>query len=127
MSNTRPFVSLACICERVLREHDNVVSAIRIVDIYTITEVARPIPKNVKIEGMPVQVIDLTVLVSLKAGNIVGPSKGGITIRSPDGKSSQLPTDWAMNFRGAEDGASLVARFAMPLSAVAGLYWFDVM
>ena len=38
MANTKPFVAAAFICEKILRE-DNIYSAIRIVDTYTVTTV----------------------------------------------------------------------------------------
>jgi hypothetical protein len=101
-------------------------TAVRIVDRYTITEM--PVPPGVAKEGtMQVPILDLTALVILKSGDLVGESEATIVLRSPEGKLTEFPNKWPLNFKGGEDGASLILRFAMPAAATPGLYWFDVM
>ena len=124
MPNTKPLVAAALVCERVLTESDSVISAIRMVDRYTITEMQ--VPSGIVAEGQPMPIIDLTTLVILKSGDLVGPSEASIVLRTPDQKTVVFPQKWQLDFKGGEAGGSLITRFAMPATAPAGLYWFDV-
>ena len=60
MANPNPFVAVACVCERVLIEKDEVVSIIRIADNFTLT-----IPPQVPEEFKPH--VSMQLLVSLRA------------------------------------------------------------
>jgi hypothetical protein len=117
MNNTQPFVAAALICERVLQEKDGVLSAIRIVDTFTIARDELPT------KGAP-RVLGLSVLVILKSGALRGQSHLSLTIRDPDGKRNDLQ-EWPVLLNGDENAAQLVLNLALGAEKL-GLYWVDV-
>ena len=119
MANPKPFVQVACICEKVLVEPDKVASLIRVVDTYFIELPKDPLPSNCA------AVLDLTVFVSLKSGDVTGEHKIGLRLVSPDNKS-QPAKEWPAEFLGGEAGVSLKVAFSMG-KVTFGLYWFDVL
>lgn len=120
MPNTRPFVSAALICEKVLTEEAGVLSAIRIVDVFNI----EPKPANWPKEFQ--RALELVVLVCLKSGDLVGDYKVDLVLRSPDGKTIESSAQTIpVSFRGGEHGANLVVNTKLVTEDL-GLYWFDV-
>jgi hypothetical protein len=116
--NSKPLVQVACICEKVLIETDNVASIIRIVDTYTID----PIPELP--DGVQART-ELTAVVSLKSGDLVGEFTVGLRLMEPDGKI--LPTrEWPLILNGGESGANIKVVFAL-MPPKMGLYWLDVL
>jgi hypothetical protein len=132
MPNTKPFVAAAFICEKVLQEKDEVFSAIRIVDTFTMRVEGQPLPAQPSAETgnlglIAGSLLDLTLLVILKGGDVKGEYKIDIVAHPPDGaQPASLPGEWLVAFDGGESGSTLVVRFAMPTAAPVGLYWFDV-
>jgi hypothetical protein len=114
----RPFVQLACVCEKVLIEPDSVPSLIRVVDTYTIDDPAG-LPGGLK-AAMP-----LTIFVSLKSGDVVGEFDVGLRFVQPNGKAHPVRT-WPMEFKGNEGGVNLKVDFSLGEPAE-GLCWFDVL
>jgi hypothetical protein len=118
MQNTKPYVNVACICEKVLQEKDNVLSAIRLVDTYYLQ------PPPLMPEGIT-GAVDLSALVLLKSGDVTGKSELGIQIRAPSGRVIELPEKWPVLLNGGEHGVNFVMKFTMPVREF-GLHWFDV-
>jgi hypothetical protein len=113
MTNTKPFVSAAFVCERVLQEKDGTTSAIRIIDNFYIPASIAPDT------SMPV-----TVFIGLKSDV---PREGIITVivNTPDGKKNELPDKWPISFSSAVTGANLILTFGLFVRHV-GTTWIDV-
>lgn len=117
MPNKTPFLGAALICERVIQEADGVLTAMRIVDTFTVP--ARPnLPPEIK------QGIEFTVLVMLKSGDVRGKSKVAIKLRYPSGKIKDMGENEIV-LEGEHRGANLVARTKLAILEW-GLHWFDV-
>ena len=118
-ATSKPLVQIACICEKVLVEPDNVATLVRVVDTFTL-----PPPPQVLPPGMPMAV-QLTIVVSLRSGDVVGDFEVGLRLNSPHERDQPLQR-WPVEFRGGEHGANLQIDFALPNPQL-GLYWFDVL
>lgn len=116
MANTKPFVALACICEKVIQEGE-VLSLIRVVDTFFLE-----IPPNLP-DGVAAT-IELHLVVSLKSGDVKGESDVSIILRSPDGKVNE-PRKWPIILEGGVHGSNLNGKVHI-VSPKYGLYWFDV-
>jgi hypothetical protein len=114
----RPLVQVACICEKVLIEPDNVPTLVRVVDTFTLPA-QTPAPP-----GVPTGV-QLTIFVSLKSGDVVGEFEVGFRLNSPQGKKDMV-RKWPVELKGGEHGANLKIDFIL-FSPEVGLYWFDVL
>jgi hypothetical protein len=113
----KPLVQVACVCENVLTETDNVQSVIRIVDTYTLH-----VPEGKTVED---SVVLLTALVALKSGEVTGEHTIGLRLVPPDGRKTQ-DREWPVVFNGGAHGANVKIQFAIP-GPSEGLYWFDVL
>ncbi len=112
-----PLVAVACMCEKVLREEDGVLSAIRIVDRFQARVTGAP-------EGTVVSV-PLTALISLKAGEFEGKAEMTLKLRTPTGKVVDLPEAFPFLLKGPEQGANLIVQMQLPAKDF-GLYGLDV-
>ena len=112
----RPLVQVACVCEKVLIEPDNVPTLVRVVD----TLMLQPAPPS----AVPTN-LQLTLFVSLKSGETVGDFEVGFRLNPPEGKDSQI-RKWPVEFKGGEHGAHLKIDFVLANPSL-GLYWFDVL
>ena len=111
-----PYLAVAVFSEKVLRETDNVLSLIRIVDRWTI---AGPT------ETMPESVIQTNLVVTMKSGMFRGPSQIVITPTTPSGVQMQAMRVPA-NFEGDDDrGVAVHFPLAFPVREP-GIYWFDI-
>jgi len=120
--NTGPYLSYAVLCERVLRETDDVVSLIRIVDRLTVTAFI-PVPTPPAFIP-PAPLINITLAVSVKSGEY----SGTVPIRVRLDPPSQF--DWPafetfVELRGKEQGATIVLPMQFPAQDE-GIYWFAV-
>jgi len=109
------------VCERVLRESDGALSAIRIVD-----QVTLPKPPA---ELQPDAPVVLTFLVSMKGFMGSDSHKLEIKVRPPEGEEKSLggaDVTFASTSPGAVPGANLVVTANLFLSKT-GLFWFDVL
>jgi hypothetical protein len=111
-------VQVAAICENTLEEKDNVISAIRIVDKFTIEE-----PTEIS-EG-ETAALPLKVLVMLKSGSVRGEKDVLIVMEKPSGKRANAARAKVV-FGGDETGVNLRATIPVPLSGE-GVYWLDVL
>jgi hypothetical protein len=117
MPNKTPYVGAALICERVLVESDGVLTAVRIVDTFTLP------PEPTLPPGMEGG-IQFTILVMLKAGDVRGPSRLEINIRYPSGKREELSKP-SIVLEGEDRGANIVAQTTFAIKEW-GLHWFDL-
>jgi hypothetical protein len=118
MPNTKPLVAVATLCEQILEEKDNVLSAVRVVDTYYV-DPPPDLPAG-KVAG-----INLKLLLSLKSGDLMGSHEVRLVLRAPTGKSTEFHKQQIV-LKGGEHGVNLKIRFAMPVKEF-GLYWFDVL
>jgi hypothetical protein len=99
MSPTRkPLIVAACLCEKVLRESDGVLSLIRIVDQFTVS-VPPEMPKHVS------PAIVLNLVVALKANGIRGPQEIMMRLHGPTKETE--PRKLPFNLEGDKEDALL--------------------
>jgi hypothetical protein len=99
--NQKPIVTVACLCERVLREEDGVLSAIRILDRFIIRS-----DKPVTVQA--------TALVCLRSGALEGKSEVSLEMRSPSGRLAKLPQRFPILLKGKTHGANLIVGLLIP-------------
>jgi hypothetical protein len=120
-----PFVTAALICERVLREDDGALSAVRMVDMVTLTPIDEPIPEGTAALATGLR---LFLLVSFKGG-VLG-SQHVLTVigHSPSGASETFPPSAAelnTTVPGAAPGFNVIVHLQMGMKSQ-GVYWFEV-
>ncbi len=112
----RPYLSMAVFCEKVLRETDNVMSVIRVIDRFNV------IGWTAEMSPTPLQ---FTVLISFKSGFMRGKQMLAIRPKSPN-KEDLPQMSFPMLFEGDEDrGSALIAQMNF-VATQEGVYWFDV-
>jgi hypothetical protein len=125
MPNAKPYVALACTCEKVLTEPDGVASLIRVVDTY---ELQAP-PSGATESGLR-SAVSFTLFISLKSGDVTGPHEVALLLRQPNGKNPPVQK-WPVVFEGGEHGINVQVAFNLVGEPGAlpevGLYWFDVL
>jgi hypothetical protein len=117
----KPYISVAALCEHVLDEKDDVLSAIRLVD-----------RGNVKAQGdnppeqMPPITTSITALLSFKSGPAIG--KRTITLRmiNPSGDAGDTNVSLPVVFEGGKQGINIVVSLTLRIKEE-GLYWIDVL
>jgi len=119
----KPFLSAAFLCERVLRETDEVLTAVRIVDTFYVT-----IPKNLPPDTKPT--IQTTVLLSfVKAwGQGEAKHRGTIIVHAPSGKELGDKPPFELDILFKEDEVAkcnLIIAVALGIEEFGG-YWIDV-
>lgn len=117
MTNDKPFVQVATFTDKVLREEGGVLSAIRIVDRFTVHNK----PPITEVKG----VFETTLLVCLKSGDVTGEYELKIRHRRPSGKQKEFGK-YPIVLKGGVHGFNLVARLTFAVQEF-GLHWFDVM
>ena len=111
-----PYICAALFCEKVLKEADGVLSAIRIIDRFNISGDAPEMAKSM---------LSFTALISLKSGDYRGRAEISIQPATPSGKLLPKIT-LAQNFEGDSDrGVGLAAPMQFEVEEE-GAYWFDV-
>lgn len=118
--HTGPHLTMAVLCEKVLHEHDGVISAIRIIDQLTQTATGPEPP-----EQMPPFISnDLTMVITVKSDQARG--RYGIRLRPEQPGGVQLPaTEQAITIQPGAAGVNLIMPLVLPI-AHEGVYWFDV-
>ncbi len=117
----RPHLMAALLCERVLAEKDEVLSAIRIVDTFYVT-----VPKNRAPEIKPT--VQITMLLGFKKRVSDQAEKHLLTLRSkaPSGSTEQQPTI-DLNFKAdTVAGANLIANLQLGVKEF-GVFQIEVM
>src|SRR5260370_4447923 len=126
MSKTnRPLLASAFICERVLQEKDEVLSAIRMVDKFFVT-----IPKNLPSDMNPS--VLLTIILGFKkaALNDTKKHRARLRLQTPSGQPRPLsPSPSKMDFafpEGQPASANLIVTINLGVKEF-GLFWIDVL
>ena len=121
MADPKPHVSVACFCETLLEDKDGTLSAIRIVDTYTLPTDAMDVPPDV------IPAIVVTGLVALKSGEVTGPHTVRLVLENPLGVRTDLsPKEgWPVVLKGGHSGVNLKIRFPLGVKNF-GQCWFDV-
>lgn len=119
-TTAKPWVQFACICEKALREPDNVPSLIRIVDTYYID----PFPTEELPSELAEWALPLTIAVSLKSGDVTGAHELTLRLVRPSGAPVVI-RKWPVEFKGDEAGVNLLMSFALNKPEF-GLHWFEV-
>lgn len=120
MATTRPYVSAAFACEKLLVEKDDVFSAIRMVDTFFIN------PSD--IENLPQGVaarIRTIITIAVKADS---PMDGEISlaINTPDGQRNNIERKFPISLSGERIGANLIVNLDVNSRHI-GWTWIDVM
>lgn len=119
-ATTGPHLAMALFCESVLEEKDGVLSIIRVVDRIIQTAVGPDVP-----EIMPPVPVNLTLVVSLKAGAARGRDSVRIKTEAPSGQNEGGILELPVVFEGEDRGQNIVARLGF-VANQEGLYWFDI-
>ncbi len=128
MEKPKPFVQAACVCERALQEPDNVVSVIRMVDLLTLKATQMP-PDSTDPDHPPrtiIQVMDLAIVVMLKAGDLTGTFTISVVMEDPNKTRVPILAESPVILKG-DDGVNALLKFGLPYNAPEGRYWFDVL
>lgn len=113
----RAYLSVAVFCEKVLRESDNVLSIIRMVDRINV------FGSTPELKSAPA--IQLTILIIFKSGILRGKQKIAIRPTSPTGQP-MAEMSFPMLFEGDDEhGNALIANMNVTPTEE-GLFWFDV-
>lgn len=121
MRNSKPFVSVAAFCEKVLEDRDGVLSAIRLVDTFELA--AHPSTFGDLRPG-----IEVSGIIALKSGPLVGSYTVGLVMENTKGERKEISPagGWPVVFNGGEHGIQIRLNFYFEVREV-GLWWFDVM
>jgi len=114
----KPLLGAAFLCERILQERNDVVSAIRLVDTWTVERIPE-FPGGVA--G-----IKCWAMVMFKSGDARGRYTVSFQLRKPSGATMEFGTPQAIDLKGGEHGASLMIEILMPANEM-GLFWIDVL
>ncbi len=115
-----PYLTMAVLCEKVLREQDGVLSVIRIIDRLTHTVIGSSLP-----DTLPPFDHQLVAALSFKSGQARGRAIVRVVIEQPSGMRLPQEIVQHVHFEGAERGINVLADLSLRLSQE-GLYWFDV-
>lgn len=110
-----PLLAAAIICEKVLQEEGNVVTAIRIVDLINLQGDSK--------EFIP-GVVGFTILILFRSGEAIGKRTLELSCCSPSGETVKSQKQ-VITFEGGSHGQTLILNINLSLSET-GTYWFDV-
>ena len=113
-----PYLNMAVLCEKVLREQDGIMSVIRVVDRLTIT------PPPDAPEQMPPTSLNLMLAVVLRAGVMQGQMNVGLSLTTPTGIDNQIGSIPVL-FEGQDRGVNLVTNLNLTVGEQ-GLYWISI-
>lgn len=113
-----PYLTAAFICERVLREQDGVISAIRIIDRLTHT-----VPGPDVMEPFPYR---LALVLNFKSGEALGNYQISIQPIKPETNEKMPPVTYPVNFEPPGDRGVGICADMQIVFDVAGLWWFDI-
>jgi hypothetical protein len=121
MPKPLPFIGAAFVCERIIREKDDVLTAMRIVDtFYVDVENLQNLAKDTT------PVAQLTALISVRAGSALGDSEIRVSLRRPDGSVRAIDQGFPVSLSAPESGANVIVTMGVAAN-VLGLHWIDVL
>jgi hypothetical protein len=120
MDKPRPYVALAVLCEKVLVEKDDVLTAVRIIDKLTLQLPPAGMPEGMK------PAIQITGLIGLKSGDAVGDFTLRLNITNPLGELRKDVITLPVKLLGGDHGQNFVINLGLGIENE-GVYWFDVM
>ena len=115
-----PFLQMAVFCEKALQEKDGVISAIRIVDRFTVTPSSEIPPEALLTMNLPINLI-----IAFKSGDIKGKMELKVRPFSPSGEELQSFVG-PLLFEGEDHGSSVVIQYGLSAKEE-GIYWFDIL
>jgi hypothetical protein len=116
MEKQLPYIQAALLCEKILQEMNGSLSIINIAD-----------KLNYRTQGFPEgfkPAINLTGLLALKSGPIVGDHTVKVVVENPRGERKEIFSK-AFNFLGKDHGQNVILNLTLGI-AQDGIYWFDV-
>lgn len=118
----KPFVALACACERVLEEKDNVWTVVRVVDIFYIrsSEQSQNVPDEVE-PG-----ISFFLAISLRAVDLLGSHRLSLIMRRPDDTEDAVVDGKAVEITESPQNINIKARMVVG-TKLPGFYFVDVL
>jgi len=117
------YLNFAVICEKVLREADDVLSFIRIVDQLTVT-IMTPPGADAPPELSSAPLAALTFVIGLKSAGYTGPVPVKLWVETPTGL--RLPEyETRQQIGGVDRGLNLIFPMQFPVQDE-GVYWFAV-
>jgi hypothetical protein len=120
---TGPFVAVATFCEKVMREADNVISVLRVVDQLNVTATGPDVP-----DEMPPAPTNLHIAIVLRRGEARGRQKVKLRPEAPGGELRDVAIENFITLTGdPEAGANIVIDFSGFAVDREGLWWFDVL
>ena len=120
--DTGPYLSFAVLCEKVLRETDDVLSLIRVIDRLTVTVIAPVSTPPVSPDLAPL--VSVTLAIGLKSGEFRGSLPVRVQVETPSG--AEWPSfETSAEFQGEEHGPAIVLPVRSPAQDE-GLYWFAI-
>jgi hypothetical protein len=118
VASEKPYVALACLCEKTLLEKDEVLSIVRIIDTFQIEA-----PQDGTSWSVPP--LQFWMVISLRSGAVRGKFDLGLALQAPSGINI-ASTKWPIVLEGEDRGATVTTRISLALEEL-GLYWFDVL
>ncbi|TAK64999.1 MAG: hypothetical protein EPO22_05350 [Dehalococcoidia bacterium] len=115
-----PWVQAALFCERVLIEHDNVPSMIRVID-----QIRHPIVASGPGVVAPTLPYQLNGFIALKPGAAKGRFDYAIVMETPAGLKRQVANGSFTFAGGPHNGVNIPFQLAIVFDQE-GLYWFDI-
>lgn len=120
-NSSGPYVAAATFCERVMREADDVMSVLRIVDQINVSASGPEVA-----DEMPPVPLNLTIVVILRRGSARGRHKFQIVPEDPSGVQRGVAAGGSLNLVGEpEAGSNIIADFSGFVVDQEGLWWFD--
>lgn len=116
----KPLLAAAVFCDKVLEGADGAMSAINLVDTYTLflTPDALAHPD----QRVPVS---LKALLAFKSGDVVGDRTLKLVLRIPTGKKKSV-LEKTLPFKGGEQAVNIKVNVELKIKTQ-GLYWLDVL
>jgi len=125
MAKKKPLVNVACFCDTLIEDKDGVLSAIRIIDTFTLSVVSDPPGHGLPPGVSPV--VDLTGLITLKAEEAFS-TRIHLRLRRVNGEEKMLSPDdgWPVEFKGGSHGVTIRIKLQLAVQNY-GVCWFDVL
>ena len=117
--NKVPYVAAALFCETIIHEKDDVITIVRMVDIYQL-EHPKDLPPGVQ------PMIQPSLLVALKSGELTGKGEVAVSVSKPSGGKPTEALTFPVLLKGGGHGVNLISRLSIRVTEY-GLYWFNVL